>query len=90
MSASIAEFNYIVPSRERPRSFAYIPADGSPRSTVVTEAHRLPIQDLREEGTDYTLDRAGFAVVEHQSKVGDFRRDADPHTLLSGSRTTAE
>lgn len=76
MSTTIGELNYIVPTHERPRSFAYIPTDGSPRTTVVTEPHRLPIHDLRQEDTGFTLDGEGFALVEHQSTVADFSDEA--------------
>src|SRR5271168_4706943 len=81
MSATIAELNYIVPTAERPRSFAYIPTDGSPRTTVATEPHSLPIQDLRDESTGFTLDGEGFALIEHQSKVSDFADEAQIRTV---------
>ena len=76
MSTTIGELNYIVPTHERPRSFAYIPTDGSPRTTVVSEPHRLPIHDLRQEDTGFTLDGEGFALVEQQSTVADFSDEA--------------
>jgi hypothetical protein len=76
LSATTAELNYIVPTKERPRSFTYDPADGSPRTTVTTAAHRLPVHDLREEDHAFTLDGEGFAVVEHRSAVSDFRDEA--------------
>jgi hypothetical protein len=72
----IAELNYLVPTGERPRSFAFAPPDGSPRTTIVSEAHRLPVNDIREEGRDFSLDKDGFAVVQHRSSVTDFADDA--------------
>src|SRR5690349_579677 len=56
MSTTIAEFNYIVPTTQRPRSFTYPPADGSPRTTVTTESHRLPVGNLRQEDGPFVLD----------------------------------
>jgi hypothetical protein len=73
MSATTAELNYIAPTQERPRSFTYEPADGSPRSTVMTAPHNLPVYNLREEDHAFTLDGEGFAVVEHRSAVIDFQ-----------------
>ena len=61
----LAELNYLVPTRERPRTFTYEPTDGSPRSTIKPEPHRLPIRDIREEDRAFTLDDEGFAVVQH-------------------------
>jgi hypothetical protein len=81
MSATIAELNYIVPSRERPRSFAFIPTDGSPRTTVVTEPHRIPVHDLRDESAEFTLDGQGFALAQHRSKVTDFTDESQIRTV---------
>jgi len=72
MSTTIAELNYIVPTTQRPRSFTYAPTDGSPRTTVTTEPHILPVGDLRQENGPFTLDDDGFALVRHQSAVTDF------------------
>src|SRR4051794_8316017 len=77
MSATTAELNYIVPTGERPRSFTFEPADGSPRTTVATVAHPIVVQDIREQGRAFTLDGEGFAVVEHQTAVTDFQDDAE-------------
>ncbi|HET6606590.1 MAG TPA: CmcJ/NvfI family oxidoreductase [Rhodopila sp.] len=81
MSVTIADLNYIVPTRERPRSFTYAPTDGSPRSTVVTKPHRLQVQDLRQEGANFTLDGEGFALVGHRSKVNDFTDESQIRTV---------
>src|SRR5947209_7456780 len=72
MSTTIAELYYIVPTTQRPRSFTYAPIDGSPRTTVITGPHGLPIGDLRQEDGPFTLDEDGFAFVQHQSAVTDF------------------
>jgi hypothetical protein len=72
----LAELNYLVPTRERPRTFTYEPTDGSPRSTIKPEPHRLPIRDIREEDRAFTLDDEGFAVVQHHSAVSNFEDEA--------------
>jgi hypothetical protein len=68
--------NYIVPTQDRPRSFTYDPGDGSPRTTVTTAPHILPVHDMREEDQAFTLDGEGFAVVEHRSAVTDLQDEA--------------
>ena len=64
------------PTQQRPRSFSSEPTDGSPRGTVTTAPHRLPVHDQREEDHAFTLDGEGFAVVEHRSAVTDFQDEA--------------
>jgi hypothetical protein len=75
-AAVVAELNYLVPTQERPRSFAFAPSDGSPRTTTATEPHRLPIHDIREQDQDFSLDGEGFAVVRQLSAVTDFQDEA--------------
>jgi hypothetical protein len=75
-SVVLADLNYLVPTRERPRSFAYVPTDGSPVSTVVSEAHRSPIHDIRGHEQAFSLDGQGFAVAQHRSAVTDFWDEA--------------
>ncbi len=72
MGATVAEFNYLVPTGARPRTYTYQPPDGVPRSSVVSEPHPLPVHDLREGDRPYTLDTDGFAYVRHDSRVTDF------------------
>jgi hypothetical protein len=72
----LAELNYLVPTGGRPRTFTYEPTDGSPRSTIEPEPHRLPIHDIRGEDRTFTLDGEGFAVVQHHSAVSSFEDEA--------------
>jgi hypothetical protein len=67
-----AELNYLVPTRERPRTYTFDPPDGAPRSTVVNEPHEVRIIDVRRVLADLTLDEEGFALVQHRSAVRDF------------------
>jgi hypothetical protein len=76
MSVTTAELNYIVKTRERPRSFTYEPPDGSPRTNVATEPHRMAVHDLREEDHAFTLDGEGLAVVSYDTRVTDFQDEA--------------
>jgi hypothetical protein len=77
-----ATLNYLQPSfAERPYSYAYAPKDGTPRSNIVAEPHDVPVRDIRSDPRAFTLDGAGFAVVTHDSKVSDFRNEAQVRTL---------
>ena len=69
----LAELNYLLPTQQRPRSFAFAPPGGAPRSTVVSEPHKLLVHDIRSAGQTFSLDQEGFAVVRHHSGVRDFQ-----------------
>lgn len=70
-----AVLNYLAPTAERPRSYAYDPPPGVARTTVVSAPIRVPIRDGRPIATQLTLDRHGFALVTHRSAVRDFYDD---------------
>ncbi len=67
-----ADLNYLVPMAERPRTLAYDPPLGVPRSNASYAPHRLPIRDARPIAGAVSLDREGFALVDHASVVCDF------------------
>jgi len=75
-AAVLAELNYLMPTQKRPRSFTYQPADGSPRTTIKPEPHKLPVSDIRADDHVFSLDEEGFAVVHHWSSVVDFEDEA--------------
>jgi len=64
--------NYLAPMAERPINLTYDPPPGVPRSTGVTEAHRMTIYDVRPVAARLSLDSEGLAVVKHNSSVRDF------------------
>lgn len=70
-----AELHYLVPTAERPRTFTYEPPAGMPRTNASYEAHRVPIRDARPMASEISLDREGFALMQHTSRVGDFYDD---------------
>jgi hypothetical protein len=69
-----AELNYLGPMTERPRYYAYT-AGPNDRSNMTHEPHRVRIRSLRPIQPELDLDREGFALVEHRSKVRDFWND---------------
>jgi hypothetical protein len=70
-----AVLNYLAPIKERPRTYANEPPAGEPRTTVVSEAHVVPILDLRPFASSVSLDREGFSLVRHDTAVTDFYDD---------------
>ena len=70
-----AELNYLAPSSERPRYYAYEPEAGEPRSNMVAEPHRVRIRSLRPIADGLDLDVQGFALLEQRSAVRDFWDD---------------
>ena len=67
-----AELRYLIPMAERPRNYTFEPPPGVPRSNTAHETRIVPIYDVRPIASDLSLDREGFAVVQHQSAVRDF------------------
>ncbi len=70
-----AELHYLSPMAERPRNYTDEPPTGMPRSNTVSEAHMVPIHDLRAIAAEASLDREGFALLRHESAVRDFWDD---------------
>lgn len=77
-----AELNYLAPGIDRPHTYTYPPPDGTPRSTVVNEAHRVTIRDARVHAPDATLDRQGFALVPFVTAVRDFSNEEEIRARL--------
>jgi hypothetical protein len=72
-----ADFNYLGPSPDRPRTYTFEPPPGEPKSNIVPEPHSLPVYDLRAISGSVSLDREGFALVQQKSTVKDFYDEAE-------------
>jgi hypothetical protein len=70
-----AELNYLAPTRGKPRTYAYDPPPGEPKSTALPEPHKVPIFDARLIANSLSLDRDGFALVRHPTVIKDFYDD---------------
>jgi hypothetical protein len=70
-----AELNYLGPTTERPRYYAYDRAESDPPPVMPLEPHKMQIHDLRPIGHELSLDVQGFALVEQRSAVEDFWDD---------------
>lgn len=72
-----AELNYLVPMRDKPRTYAYDPPPGEPKSTALSQAVQVKIANGRPIRDRFTLDRAGFALVDQPTTVRDFHDDEE-------------
>ena len=70
-----AELNYLAPVSGKPRTYAFDPPPGEPKSTSLPEPHLVPIFDARLIAGSFSLDREGFALVRHPTHVKDFYND---------------
>jgi hypothetical protein len=71
-----AELNYLAPTSGKPRTYAFDPPPGEPKSTNLPEPHRVPIFDGRAIANTFSLDREGFQLVRHPTAVKDFYDEA--------------
>ena len=67
-----AELNYLAPVAGNPRTYAFDPPPGEPKSTALPEPHILPIFDGRLVAKGFSLDREGFELVRHPTVVRNF------------------
>ncbi len=64
--------NYLAPGEGKPYRYTYEPPSGVPVSNTDYEPHKCRIYDARSAGARASLDREGFALVQHRSAVSDF------------------
>jgi hypothetical protein len=70
-----AGLNYLAPTSGKPRTYAFDPPAGEPKSTALPEPHNVPIFNGRSIASSFTLDREGFELVRHPTPVEDFYDD---------------
>ncbi|MGB9171650.1 MAG: CmcJ/NvfI family oxidoreductase [Bradyrhizobium sp.] len=73
----LAELNYLAPTDGKPRTYAFDPPPGEPKSTALPEPHQVPVFDGRSISDSFSLDREGFALVRHPTAVRDFYNDEE-------------
>lgn len=67
-----ANLTYLIPMAEKPVNYTYEPPTGIPRTNGTYQAHKLPIYNARSISENISLDRQGFALTAHHTKVKDF------------------
>jgi len=73
----VAELNYLAPTADKPRTYAFDPPPGEPKSTALPEPHQVPVFNGRSIADSFSLDREGFALVRHPTVVRDFYNDKE-------------
>ncbi|MFO1109624.1 MAG: CmcJ/NvfI family oxidoreductase [Bradyrhizobium sp.] len=76
-----AELNYLAPMTARPRTYAFDPPLGEPKSTAQAEPHKVPVFDARPIADRFSLDREGFALVRHPTQIRDFYNSEEVRTV---------
>src|ERR1700733_6495592 len=76
-----AELNLLAPTEGKPRTYAFDPPPGEPKSTALPEAHQVPIFDARLIAGSLSLDREGFALVKHPTAVKNFYDDKEIRSI---------
>lgn len=72
-----AELNYLGPVAGKPRTYAYDPPPGEPKTNLTSEPHQVRIANGRTAAEPASLDREGFALMHYQTGVGDFYNEED-------------
>jgi hypothetical protein len=72
-----AELNYLAPTAGKPRTYAFDPPPGEPKTTALPEPHQVAIFDARLVTGGISLDREGFALVRHPTVVRSFYDDKE-------------
>jgi hypothetical protein len=72
-----AELSFIIPDGRKPFSHQYDPPPGQPVRSHQYESRRVFIQDGRPIADAFSIDREGFALVPHATKVADLYDEAE-------------
>jgi hypothetical protein len=72
-----APLSYLADSNERPVTYLYEPPAGTPMRSARTVKQPMTILNGRPVAAQLTLDRQGFELVHHETRVGDFYDDAE-------------
>jgi hypothetical protein len=67
-----ASLNYLLKSTEKPVTYAFTPAPGTPPSTRRPDRRTVTIQNARPVADKLSLDDQGFVLTRHESRVRNF------------------
>lgn len=76
------EVVYLAKTPEKPHVYTYDPPAGVPKTNIVSEAHSVPIFDMRPVADGLSLDVQGFALVDAPTEVADFYDEAQLKATL--------
>ena len=69
----VADLSYLLPTDQRPYSYACEPPPGVPWENCAFELRPMPITDARSAAQRPSLDREGFMLFDACTAVKDFR-----------------
>lgn len=72
-----ATLNYTLATESRPRIYMGPPPPGQPRMTGENPVAEVAIHDGRSVSANFSLDRQGFVLRDHRSRVRDFYDDTE-------------
>jgi hypothetical protein len=72
-----AEMSFIIPDGRKPFSHQYAPPPGQPERSHQYEDRRVFIEDGRPIADAFSINREGFALVPHATKVADLYDEAE-------------
>lgn len=75
------QLNYLTNMNEKPRTYMYKPPEGVPERTGRVEPRQVPVYNGRAALADLTLDRSGFGLTRHESRVENFYDEQEVKTV---------
>jgi hypothetical protein len=76
-----AELTYLGEMSEKPFNYTYGPPPGKPLTNHVYDPHRVHIHNLRALASAASLDREGFALLDHPTACNDLYDDDELHRV---------
>ena len=73
----VSELNFLDRSVEKPQTFIYPPASGKDPKRPKLDTREVRIHDARDIADTLSLDKQGFALLHHESRVEDFYDDGE-------------
>ncbi|MDP6389986.1 MAG: CmcJ/NvfI family oxidoreductase [Alphaproteobacteria bacterium] len=71
----VSELNFLDPGVEKPQTFIYPPTSGKDPMRPKLDPHEVRIYDARDIADTLSLDKQGFELMRHQSRVENFYDD---------------
>ena len=72
---------YLVPNGKKPVSYQYDPPPGIPVRSGQYEDRAVPVRNGRPLAPELSLDRHGFAIARHDTKVADLSDEAEVRSV---------
>jgi hypothetical protein len=77
----VAELNYLAPTPDKPRTYAFEPPPGEPKTTALPEPHEASVFNGRAIAGSFSLDSEGFELVRHPTVVRDFHDEKEVRSV---------